>query len=319
VDEESGVARRVEENDSSLVPVPVDTIPLSIALPCSIYVKLGEKYPVLRSQGERISARRILSLQDHGVQVLYVHKAVWSVFTASLENLELPQPVTPEAAAVHLRHLLLTYGQELERKIREPKKPLFVKLQRMSEALAMTIRQDPALGSQLLRKYTDPSVSFVGHAVNTAIYVAIIAYKMKFTAEDMKLATYAALVHDIGELFIPKSIRYKKFEFTPEEKEQLNTHARLGAELLQSMGAPPAVVLTALQHHERNDGMGYPSRLRSEQIHPFAKLCAVADTYDSLTSNKPYREALSPAAAIEKMRSFQGQFDPQILGMVSGS
>ena len=317
VDEESSGMRRVETDDSALVAVPIETVPVNVALPCSIYIKVADRFPVLRQQGERLTSRRMLGLQGRGVNVLFIHKVVWSVFLEGMEKPNAEQPITAATAANHIRNLLLVYGQELERKLRAPKRPLFQKMQKMAEGLAVAIRSDPAIGSSLIRKYTEASVSFVGHALNTAIYVSIIAYKMKFSLEEMKLVTYAGLVHDVGELFIPKSIRYKKFELEPDEKELLNTHTRKGAELLQLMGSSPSVVLAALQHHERIDGKGYPSSLRGDQIHIFSKLVAVADTYDSLTSDKAYRAALKPAEAIEKMRGFQGQFDPQILGMVS--
>jgi HD-GYP domain-containing protein (c-di-GMP phosphodiesterase class II) len=74
------------------------------------------------------------------------------------------------------------------------------------------------------------------------------------------------------------------------------------------------VVLAALQHHERLDGKGYPQRLPASQIHPFTRICTIADAYDSMTSNRPGRPALTPAQALERMRSMPGKFDPKYIG-----
>jgi HD-GYP domain-containing protein (c-di-GMP phosphodiesterase class II) len=149
--------------------------------------------------------------------------------------------------------------------------------------------------------------------VNVAIYSTLIANKLRFSAEDQKLVFYAGLVHDVGDLFIPKRVLYKPARLTPDEMDLIKSHARRGAELLLSFGTPGPVIQTALQHHERVDGAGYPSNTRREEINPFAKIVAISDVYDALTNNRPYERGMTPHEAILKMRTLEGKFDPQIL------
>jgi len=296
------VSTQSGENDAIKEPPPetltailVESVPMGVALPCTLYIKVAGRFVLFRSQGERLTPKRALMLQEKGAEVLYINNAAWGVFLDALEKLQLSEPITPESAALHLRHLIVAYGLELERVIREPKRPLFEKLEKLCDSLASVIRSNPAVGTRLLRKVEEPSMAFITHAVNCGIYAAVIGFKMGFSLDEMKQVTYAALVHDIGKLLIPKKILLKTGSLTVEEKDLLQGHTRQGAEMLQSMGSQPAAVLTALQHHERMDGQGYPSRLHGSQLHPFTRITAIVDAYDTLTSSRPTRPALSPA------------------------
>jgi len=318
VSSEAEATKLVEDSEEHLIGVPSDAIPLNIALPCSLYIKVADRFPLFRKQGEKLTSKRVMALSEKGATSLYIHKAVWKMFVGALEANALSPDAPKEQVLQGIKNLIICYGTELEKRIKEPKKPLFEKLKTLSEALALAIKRDPSMGTSLLRKSSEPNVYFVNHAVNTTIYTAVIASQMKLTDDEYKSLAYAALVHDVGNLFLPKTLLYKKGDLTDEEKAFMQTHTRKGAELLQSFGSAPGVVLAALQHHERMDGEGYPQALEPEKIHLFARIVAVADTYDALTSAKPYKPAMSPKEAIEKMKTLEGKFDPNILGRVTG-
>jgi len=318
VSSEAESTKLVEDNEEHLIAIPADAVPLNVALPCSVYIKVADRFPLFRKQGEKLTTKRVVSLAEKGASSLYIHKAVWKLFVGSIEE-SVMKPDTPQEVVVqHIRSLIVAYGTELEKKIKEPKKPLFEKLKFLSEALATAIKRDPAMGTSLLRKGADPVVYFVNHAVNTAVYSAVIGTQMKLSVEELRVLTYAALVHDVGNLFLPKTLLYKKGDLTDEEKLIMQTHTRKGAELLQQFGSAPAVVLTAMQHHERMDGNGYPLEVEPEKIHMYARIVAIADTYDALTSNKPYKPALAPKEALQKMLTLKGKFDTSILKNVVG-
>lgn len=318
VTSEAESTKLVEDSEEHLIAVPTETIPLNIALPCSIYIKVADRYPLFRKQGERLTSRRVISLSEKGASCLYIHKTVWKLFIGSLEKSVMDENAPKEVVAQQIRGLIVAYGTELEKKIKEPKKPMFEKLRFLSEVLCNAIRRDPSIGASLLRKSSDPLVYFVNHAVNSAVYATVIGTGMKMNPGELKLLTYAALVHDVGNLYLPKTLLYKKGDLTEEETQMMQTHTRKGAELLQTFGSTPAVVLAALQHHERMDGEGYPQQLDEKDIHVFARVIAIADTYDALTSNKPYQPALTPKDALEKMKTLKGKFDTNILKNVTG-
>lgn len=319
VEKEAVAAKTVEESDANLIAVPCDSIPLNLPLPCSVYIRVADKFPVFRKQGDKLDSKRMIALSQKGASSLFIHKAVWNLFLASLDHTSISKDAPREVVASQLRGIIIAYATELERKIKQPKRPIFDKLEALSESLAASIKKDPAISTYLLRKSNEPLDYFVNHAVNCAVYSTVIASKLNFSWNDLKEVTYCALLHDLGELFHPKTLLYKRSDLTKEEREEMQLHPRRGAEVLQTMGCSPAVVLTALQHHERMDGKGYPQGIELKDVHINARIVAIADTYDALTSHKPYQAAISPQAAIEKMKTLAGKFDPNILGVVTGT
>jgi HD-GYP domain-containing protein (c-di-GMP phosphodiesterase class II) len=134
--------------------------------------------------------------------------------------------------------------------------------------------------------------------------------------EDGMLRTLeiAALFHDVGKLAIPDQLLAKTGPLTPEEYEQVKRHAEIGADLLSGLSFPGPVALLVRHHHENWDGTGYPDRRRGVDIPAGARALAIADCYDALTSDRPYRRAVSHATAIAMMRERRGSmFDPVMI------
>jgi HD-GYP domain-containing protein (c-di-GMP phosphodiesterase class II) len=154
-----------------------------------------------------------------------------------------------------------------------------------------------------------------GHSVN----VAIIAVKMGLLMDynQLKLADLAvgALFHDIGMTKIPLEILHKKGELSEKELEVIRTHPEVGYSFLrQNQEVSTVSAHVALQHHERYDGSGYPKGISGDAIHEFARIVAVADVFDSLTTEKIYRRAKSIPESLIFIESKKGtDFDPQIV------
>jgi putative nucleotidyltransferase with HDIG domain len=125
----------------------------------------------------------------------------------------------------------------------------------------------------------------------------------------------AALLHDIGKIGIPGNILNKPESLTPEEFNGImKNHVDVGANIIQEIPFLRDLVPLIRHHHERFDGEGYPSRIKGDEIPIGARILAVADAFEAMTSNRPYRKALSPREAIEKIRENEGtQFDPNIV------
>ena len=151
-----------------------------------------------------------------------------------------------------------------------------------------------------------------GHSSRVAGYSKMIA---KMTGKDDKECEeiyYAALLHDIGKIGVPDEIINKKGKLTEEEYEQIKGHTTIGKEILSSIVEFPYISIGAHHHHERFDGRGYPDKLKGSDIPELARIIAVADAYDAMTSKRSYRDPLPQATVrqifIEEMGS---QFDPQ--------
>jgi putative nucleotidyltransferase with HDIG domain len=133
-------------------------------------------------------------------------------------------------------------------------------------------------------------------------------------AQQVRALEAAALLHDIGKLAIPEHILNKPGKLTTVEFERMKTHARIGAEILSEVDFPYPVVPIVQHHHENWDGTGYPDGLRGADIPIGARILAVVDCFDALTSDRPYRRALSSAEALEIIKSRSGtMYEPRIV------
>jgi len=153
------------------------------------------------------------------------------------------------------------------------------------------------------------------HSVNVAIISLAIAYHLKLSRSDMLIAGTAALLHDIGKLLIGTDLINKPGSFTDDEYEIIKTHCRKGYEILSSGNNLSVKIAEAvLSHHEHYDGTGYPNGLKGEEISLFSRIICIADVYDALTSNRPYRRGCSVLEAIEYIMAYSGTlFDPGLV------
>ena len=135
------------------------------------------------------------------------------------------------------------------------------------------------------------------HNLRVARLCVGIGRQMSMSAAELRLLARAGLMHDIGKLGIPDSVLEKHSPLDESEWILMRTHPEMGLNLLDRAGQSSREVLAVLYHHERLDGSGYPYGLKAEAIPIEARIVAVADTYDALTSDRPYRQACSVAEA----------------------
>src|SRR5215212_10833303 len=143
---------------------------------------------------------------------------------------------------------------------------------------------------------------------------AMLAEAAGLSDADVQGVRTAALLHDIGNMAVPEHILSKPEALTPEEFERIKIHPRVGADILRNVpfGAPVGDMV--LHHHERWDGLGYPSGLQGEQIPVGARILAIADCFSTLQTERPYRPARSEAAALVTLREYSGTaYDPALV------
>lgn len=151
------------------------------------------------------------------------------------------------------------------------------------------------------------------HSVAVCALMIALARQLGLPPALVHEAGIAGLMHDVGKVVIPLTILNKPGALSDEEFATMRSHSQSGANmLLKSQHFSARVMDVCLHHHEKIDGTGYPHRLAGSQISLFARMGAVCDVYDAVTSDRPYKEAWGPAEAIHRMAQWQGHFDEKV-------
>ena len=152
-----------------------------------------------------------------------------------------------------------------------------------------------------------------GHSERVVFYSRLLADKLELSNEDENLLVYGAYMHDIGKINISRDILVKKMPLTNEEWEILKCHPVEGTEIIKPVKSLENIIPIILHHHEKYDGTGYPGQLKGENIPYLARVLTVVDSFDAMTSNRPYNVRKTYDEAIVELRKYSGtQFDPEI-------
>ena len=199
------------------------------------------------------------------------------------------------------------YRQNLEQMVEERAKQLEAARRRIELTYDETLE---ALGAALDLRDTETA----GHSQRVTRYCLKMAQAMGCSADELKQIARGSYLHDIGKIGIPDSILLKEGKLTEEEIQVMQTHVRIGYELVSRIVFLAGAAEIVLTHQERYDGTGYPQGLMGREIPLGSRIFSVADTLDAMTSDRPYRRALPFSAAREEIiRESERQFDPEVV------
>ena len=157
-------------------------------------------------------------------------------------------------------------------------------------------------------------VTTSGHQKKVSALAENIAGRLGLSGEALSAVRYSGLLHDIGKLYIPAEILSKPSALTQAEYDLVKKHPEYGRDILSPLDFPWPLAKIILQHHERIDGSGYPDGLRKDEISIEARILAVADSFDAMTSDRPYREKMSTSRAMAEIRFLSGRaYDPDVV------
>ena len=183
------------------------------------------------------------------------------------------------------------------------------------EEISASVSRNPGALVSLARLKTQDDYSYM-HSVAVCALMVSLARQMGLDEDTCRAAGMAGLLHDVGKALMPLEVLNKPGRLTDAEYAVMRTHAQRGHELLlQGVDASAEALEVALHHHERFDGSGYPHGLVGDGTGLFARMGAVCDVYDAITSNRPYKTGWDPAESIAKMASWKGHFDPTIFSV----
>jgi response regulator RpfG family c-di-GMP phosphodiesterase len=213
-------------------------------------------------------------------------------------------------SSLHKRHLeqqVENYRLHLEEMVAERTAQLSQALQRLEHSYEDTLQ---ALGAAIDLRDTETA----GHSRRVGRYSLEIARSIGCSGQQLGSLAKGAALHDIGKLGIPDAILLKPGPLTPDERKLMQCHVQIGFDLVKDIAFLSDAAELVLTHHERHDGSGYPRALKGDAILPTARIFAVADSFDAITSDRPYRRASPFESGLQIIRDCSGtQFDPQVV------
>lgn len=261
----------------------------------------------LRQQNEDIPVIMVTAMHDISIALEAIRAGAYDYILKPFEKDQLYHSV---GRALEHRHLVLenrSYQRNLEHLVAERTQQLSVTLRDLEQSYDYTLE---ALGSALDAKDAETE----GHCQRVTAITILIARIMKVNEETLRHIARGAFLHDIGKMGIPDQVLRKPGPLTQEERQLMRRHCDIGYTVLNRIPFLKDAAEIVLSHQEFYDGTGYPRGLKGEEIPLGARIFAVADTFDAMTSDRPYRKALPVSAARAEIEKFSGtQFDPMVV------
>ncbi|HKI48734.1 MAG TPA: HD domain-containing phosphohydrolase [Desulfobacteria bacterium] len=210
---------------------------------------------------------------------------------------------------------LLELNQGLEKRVRDRTRQLWENEEQLKKTLTQlrTSLEATIQALALTAEARDPYTA--GHQRRVADLSRAIAQKMGLPQDQVDGVRMAGSIHDLGKIYVPSEILNKPGKIRANEFELVKSHSEVGYEILKTINFPWPVAEIELQHHERLNGSGYPNGLKGDEILLEARIIAVADVVESMSSHRPYRPALGIVKALEEIRAGRGTlFDERVVG-----
>jgi HD-GYP domain-containing protein (c-di-GMP phosphodiesterase class II) len=180
------------------------------------------------------------------------------------------------------------------------------------EDIAGSVWRNPSALISLARLKTRDDYTYM-HSVAVCAMMVALGRQLGLNEQEQRVAGEAGLLHDVGKMLMPLEVLNKPGSLTDAEFAVMKSHPERGHAALKASGVfADGVLDVCLHHHEKMDGSGYPHKLASDQLSLLARMGAVCDVYDAVTSNRPYKSAWDPAASLAKMAQWKGHFDPKV-------
>lgn len=300
----------------NFMPVAIDTLLPGSTPPVDLYLKQGLRgqYFLFCERSVELSLESLLRLADNGVHALFVQYDDREEYCRFLHDALLTNDDLTLAQRYNLTMATTktvfdtAYTQNDVGAVAEVVKQIAEHISSRLLGQAVVMRQ---LFDLMFHDY-----STFTHASNVSIYSVALARATGITnLTDLAAIAAGALLHDIGKRHIPPMVLNQPSSLTDKQKRLVRRHPQLGYEdFCHEAELSWGQLMMIYQHHERLNGSGYPVRVTGDEIHPWARLCAVADVFDALTSARPFRRAMTADDAIRHLRSREGtEFDSEIV------
>ena len=310
---------KVEKTETTVdrfMPVHLDSLRIDSILNFDLYIRTGTDYVLYRASDQPFTEENRSSLLQYNVKVLYVagekRHQYQEYLEANIKNIVLDPTIeeTAKAGIVYDSTKLLvkdvldnpTLGKNIQRS------------QSLVDSTVAFILTGRNAFHSLLRVMSFDYYTYT-HSVNVCTFSLALAQFIGIddVQELCQLGT-GALLHDVGKTMIPEAVLQKRSRLSEREWELIKSHPQWGVDILKETNLiAERSYDPVLEHHEREDGSGYPRGLKSNDIHPHSKIVAIADVFDAMTTRRVYRSAVAPFVALKEIFDQEGVFDRSFL------
>jgi HD-GYP domain-containing protein (c-di-GMP phosphodiesterase class II) len=283
-----------------------------------VYLKLNGRYRLYAHPDEPFSDEQRRKLYENGISELYVLTRQRRQFQNYLEY-HLGGVLDDESLPMGERaRVFYDVSTTIMQETLESRLPGSLDRQGFQRVLRLVTEATRFLGKEGslkgLAKLISHDFSTYSHSVNVFTYTVAVLQTFGLEEDRLSALGLGAMLHDLGKVAIPRRLLNKPGNLSPAERQEVQEHPLKGVALLALCPLEQEAVNLVLFHHERLDGSGYPAGLKGEQIPLAVKACALTDTYDALTSHRPYAKAQTPYEALSTIRDeMRGQHDPELL------
>lgn len=292
--------------------VSIDDISPGMIVAQDIFTDVGQ---MLISTDTKLDERHIRKLRLYQIRDAFIKEAVEeNIQNQTTTNTEIPKKDKKSFqlfSASYLEQNESLKDQMVD--ISEGKQIDISELFSISDDLLTCVKYKSNLFNFLsnLQGFDDHTYS---HCINVSLIAHTIGQWLGFNSKELMNISVAGLLHDIGKTKIDKELLNKPGPLTKEEYEIVKKHATYGFKIIEKQDIPYNIKMGVLMHHERYDGSGYPLHATNNQINDYAKIVAIADVYDALTSDRPYRGKYTPFYVIHRFeKEYLGKLDTSIL------
>jgi len=306
-----------KQENSPYLPILIKVLLAEERLTFAVYLKVSEgeqgeiKFLPYLENGEILQGPWKESLERVGIERLYFHEGDLDRVVAYLNNHLLLTSADPEHYPEKYCILREHLSMSLHRAFQDPHLGANIKLAKKSLEKLQNFMQQQGFPWKLVWDMLHQDYTLYNHSVNMGLIgMAMMAY-LKKTRRDCLIVGLAGLFHDLGLTQLDEEIVNKIEPLDQEEREHLQRHPLLGYRLLQKNPQIPLDSLRLiLEHHESADGSGYPQGLTLSQQHPYTRILFILETYEGLTTFRPYRQAHTPFAALKILQEKEGLRGP---------
>ncbi len=291
--------------------IRLNSLPPGRKIPFDLFVTIGGRIIHYLRAGDKISAVKLDHFERKAPEQFYILATERTNYQKFVRDGLISPDLDTKQKALILRESTMVLVEELFE--RPDIENALKDARQVIEDFVAFMDSDAAAMVNLIGLSSHDFYTY-NHSLDVSIYSLGLGQAVGFRGQELKELGLGGLFHDIGKRYIPLEIICKNGPLSEEEWVLMQKHPQFGLKILTEHNALENVVACAFEHHESLLGNGYPQKLSAEQIHPMARVVAVADTYDALTTKRSYNDPMRPTDAIELMTGkLNGKYDPEVM------